>query len=478
MSLYQYLIEVAGKTYCISNPSGPLSSVDTVRLLCSSRLGELTAASSLLLEKAQQWRLMHAGRFLAPSGPAPEAPAVLRLWLGGLKGGKGGFGAELRMLAKQAGKKATKDFGACRDLQGRRLRHVNDEIRLQKWHEDQKKKERGEKIEDIETPSGIDDWYLGIPSWAEGLEKATKGGKFMKARRKTRICLQWLEARRDRPAPKGAPPWWGCPRGSRCSFAHGEEELVGTAADEARKARKEKFQMERQKALDAYMKASSTANDTLIADMAGAVEQGLKAAIKSKKRKLEEDTDKKEILPIEDGSAKAADFTLEEPEVEAEVPLSHCPWADILAGAVSISDAGEVEGVSGFGTAGLKGLELKTGRWYYEVTLLTGGVMQIGWACKAFQGSSVTGDGVGDDKHSWGYDGARRRRWNGEADVDEAPEYGQAWKAGDVVGCQLDADRGQIAYTLNGRSLGIAFNGVKPVGGFFPAGSVEQEEVR
>lgn len=36
----------------------------------------------------------------------------------------------------QAGAKPTTDFGACRDLQGRRLRHVNDEVRLQKWQED------------------------------------------------------------------------------------------------------------------------------------------------------------------------------------------------------------------------------------------------------------------------------------------------------------------------------------------------------
>lgn len=36
---------------------------------------------------------------------------------------------------EQAGAKPTTDFGACRDLQGRRLRHVNDEVRLQKWQE-------------------------------------------------------------------------------------------------------------------------------------------------------------------------------------------------------------------------------------------------------------------------------------------------------------------------------------------------------
>lgn len=39
----------------------------------------------------------------------------------------------LRIQAKQKGVKKTTDFGACRDLSGRRLRHVNDEIILNKW---------------------------------------------------------------------------------------------------------------------------------------------------------------------------------------------------------------------------------------------------------------------------------------------------------------------------------------------------------
>lgn len=45
-------------------------------------------------------------------------------------------GTAVHLLLVQAGAKPTTDFGACRDLQGRRLRHVNDEVRLQKWQED------------------------------------------------------------------------------------------------------------------------------------------------------------------------------------------------------------------------------------------------------------------------------------------------------------------------------------------------------
>ena len=48
-----------------------------------------------------------------------------------LKGGKGGFGSSLRL--QQATKKQTKNFDACRDLQGRRLRKVNQERQLNEW---------------------------------------------------------------------------------------------------------------------------------------------------------------------------------------------------------------------------------------------------------------------------------------------------------------------------------------------------------
>ncbi|CAN0530734.1 unnamed protein product, partial [Ectocarpus sp. 8 AP-2014] len=68
----------------------------------------------------------------------------------------------------QAGAKPTTDFGACRDLQGRRLRHVNDEVRLQKWQENRERESRGEKVEEEKTQSGIENWHLGVPTWAEG----------------------------------------------------------------------------------------------------------------------------------------------------------------------------------------------------------------------------------------------------------------------------------------------------------------------
>ena len=74
------------------------------------------------------------------------------------------------------------------------------------------------------------------------------------------------------------------------------------------------------------------------------------------------------------------------------------------------------------------------GRWYYEVTLLTGGLMQLGWAGPLFRCSPIRGQGVGDHMHSWAFDGFRQKRWC----VSSAP-YGSRWRAGDVVGVFLDA---------------------------------------
>ncbi|KAF9616361.1 hypothetical protein IFM89_029615 [Coptis chinensis] len=50
-----------------------------------------------------------------------------------LVGGKGGFGSLLRGAATKAGQKKTNNFDACRDMSGRRLRHVNAEKKLEEW---------------------------------------------------------------------------------------------------------------------------------------------------------------------------------------------------------------------------------------------------------------------------------------------------------------------------------------------------------
>ena len=51
--------------------------------------------------------------------------------VGGLLGGKGGFGSMLRALGNQIQKTTNKE--ACRDLSGRRLRDINEEKRMKSF---------------------------------------------------------------------------------------------------------------------------------------------------------------------------------------------------------------------------------------------------------------------------------------------------------------------------------------------------------
>ena len=78
-----------------------------------------------------------------------------------LCGGKGGFGSLLRGGQPGVKSKATTNYDACRDLNGRRLRHMNNQRKLQEWEEGKDERERLERereaeeektFEEIEVP--------------------------------------------------------------------------------------------------------------------------------------------------------------------------------------------------------------------------------------------------------------------------------------------------------------------------------------
>ena len=94
----------------------------------------------------------------------PTCTVLLRL-----VGGKGGFGSLLRGQGAAAQQKKTTNFDACRDMNGRRMRHVNAEKKLKDWkHESserqlektaqgyikklaKEKKRRKEEVGDLES---------------------------------------------------------------------------------------------------------------------------------------------------------------------------------------------------------------------------------------------------------------------------------------------------------------------------------------
>lgn len=99
-------------------------------------------------------------------------------------GGKGGFGSLLRAFGKQITMSTNKD--ACRDLTGRRMKHVNNEKRLKEFvakqaemakEKEAKKREKGErrrrKLRQIETGGGAAHVFLDA-KYEEGREKISQ----------------------------------------------------------------------------------------------------------------------------------------------------------------------------------------------------------------------------------------------------------------------------------------------------------------
>ncbi|KAL7566238.1 hypothetical protein ACA910_011302 [Epithemia clementina (nom. ined.)] len=152
----------------------------------------------------------------------------------------------------------------------------------------------------------------------------------------------------------------------------------------------------------------------------------------------------------------------------------------VVSGRATIdSSTLEVSGQSngGFASVGVKGVLLKSGKWYYEVVLGTAGCIQLGFGDASFAGhcNADRGDGCGDSSSSFSFDGWRRLRWHLTA-----TEWGCRWKEGDVVGCLVDIDKRIMSFTLNGKGesigMGVAFSGFSFCGGLYPVVSFNRKE--
>jgi hypothetical protein len=112
-----------------------------------------------------------------------------------------------------------------------------------------------------------------------------------------------------------------------------------------------------------------------------------------------------------------------------------------------------------------------SGVWYYEVTLFTSGIMQIGWATDRCTYKSEEGVGIGDDIYSFAYDGQRGLLWHRQ---ENWPHEHKKWRQGDVLGVLLDLDDGRMKFSLNGTYLKKAFPLPKGYqrASFYPAASL------
>lgn len=87
-------------------------------------------------------------------------------------------------------------------------------------------------------------------------------------------------------------------------------------------------------------------------------------------------------------------------------------------------------------------------RVFYEVVIeRCVGVVQLGWIGTISRGNTESGDGVGDDRVSWGVDGIRLKKWSGG---DATYSTTRKWRDGDVVGCCADLTSGDLSFALNG----------------------------
>ncbi|KAF1768191.1 hypothetical protein GCK72_000003 [Caenorhabditis remanei] len=94
--------------------------------------------------------------------------------------------------------------------------------------------------------------------------------------------------------------------------------------------------------------------------------------------------------------------------------------------------------------------EVMDGVWYYEATVLTSGVMQIGLATKRSRFLNHEGYGIGDDASSVAYDGCRQLVWyNAKSQKHEHDN----WQPGDVIGVLLNIPSGEVVFFLNGIPL-------------------------
>ncbi|GAX26956.1 hypothetical protein FisN_9Lh260 [Fistulifera solaris] len=319
-----------------------------------------------------------------------------------IRGGKGGFGTLLKGQARQAGAKATSNFGACRDLQGRRLQHVNQAIEGQLWLEWKRRVEAGTATEEemaqalLQTDTGIAGWHLQLPAWADVSAKKEQ-------RKWKRAFYQW---KKDR---------------------------------EAVRQRKEEGKRLQERQVHAYVEAVEQASSQVQSTLERALHEGLR---EQKRAKMEPDP-------------PSALITL---SGDATLAFESNRW--------------RLQSKSNFCTVGVL-LQSLPDALYYEIVVLTGGVVQVGWANSAFQPSSESGDGVGDCQNSWGYDGSRQIRLHDE----KTAEYGtQPWQANDVVGCLYKAITGTISYFVNGKDLGIAFE-VGKGHSLFPVISINPGEI-
>ena len=130
----------------------------------------------------------------------------------------------------------------------------------------------------------------------------------------------------------------------------------------------------------------------------------------------------------------------------------------------------------GFPSVGCRGFPVFNGKWYFELKVETAGCVQVGWVDSGYDGGADVGEGVGDDIHSWAYDGWRMYLWH-----EASSEWGAKWSPGDIIGCALNMNDKSMSFYLNGLGeeidMGLAFTNMNYSGGLYPCASFNKGEI-
>ncbi|XP_069958037.1 ryanodine receptor isoform X5 [Cherax quadricarinatus] len=88
---------------------------------------------------------------------------------------------------------------------------------------------------------------------------------------------------------------------------------------------------------------------------------------------------------------------------------------------------------------------VSSGKWYFEMEVLTSGPMRVGW----IETSSPPGTELGCDDKSWAFDGFRHMKHH----MGVMEQYGRCAQPGDVVGVMMDLHDKTISFSLNGELM-------------------------
>ncbi|XP_015234788.1 PREDICTED: ryanodine receptor 2 [Cyprinodon variegatus] len=112
---------------------------------------------------------------------------------------------------------------------------------------------------------------------------------------------------------------------------------------------------------------------------------------------------------------------------------------------------------------------VNSGKWYFELEVLTAGEMRVGWA----RPGCLPDQELGSDDQAFVFDGFKVQRWHQGNE-----HFGRVWQTGDVVGCMVDLNEHTMMFTLNGEVLlddsgsELAFKDFEVSEGFIPVCSL------